>query len=194
MKVIMATGNKNKVREVQEILQGTGIEIISMKDAGVDVEIIENGKTFEENAAIKAETVCAASGCITIADDSGLEVDWLGGAPGIYSSRFMGEDTSYDIKNAAIIEKLKDAKGDERSARFICAMAIAYPDAPTKVFEGVFEGQIAYAPAGPNGFGYDPIFYVPELGCTSAELSEEEKNAVSHRGKALRLAAAALTE
>ncbi|MBR6349048.1 MAG: XTP/dITP diphosphatase [Lachnospiraceae bacterium] len=194
MKVIMATGNKNKVREVQEILQGTGIEIISMKDAGVDVEIIENGKTFEENAAIKAETVCAASGCITIADDSGLEVDWLGGAPGIYSSRFMCEDTSYDIKNAAIIEKLKDAKGDERSARFICAMAIAYPDAPTKVFKGVFEGQIAYAPAGPNGFGYDPIFYVPELGCTSAELSEEEKNAVSHRGKALRLAAAALTE
>ena len=194
MKVILATGNKNKVREVQEILEGTGIEVVSMKDAGVDVEIDENGTTFEENARIKAETVCRASGCITIADDSGLEVDWLDGAPGIYSSRFMGEDTSYDIKNAAIIEKLNDAVGKERSARFVCAMAIAYPDAPTKTFKGVFEGRIAHAPQGANGFGYDPIFYVPELGCTSAELSDEEKNAVSHRGKALRLAAAALTE
>ena len=194
MKVIMATGNKDKVREVKEILEGTGIEVVSMKDAGINVDIDENGTSFEENAAIKAETVCKASGHITIADDSGLEVDWLGGAPGIYSARFMGEDTSYDIKNAAIIEKLKDAVGKERSARFICAMAIAYPDRPTKVFKGVFEGEIAYESAGANGFGYDPIFFVPELGCTSAQLSEEEKNKVSHRGKALRLAAAALIE
>ena len=193
MKVIMATGNENKVREVREILAGSDIEVVSMKEAGIDIDIVEDGSTFEENAVIKAEAVCRASGHVTIADDSGLEVDYLNGEPGIYSSRFMGEDTSYDIKNRAIIDALKDAKGEERSARFVCVMAIAYPDRPTETYRGVFEGRIAYSPSGANGFGYDPIFYVPELGCTSADISDEEKNAISHRGKALRLAAAALT-
>ncbi len=188
MDIIMATGNSNKVREIREMLEGSDLNIISMKDAGIDVRIIENGRTFEDNARIKAETVRDACGKIVIADDSGLEIDFLGGEPGIHSARFMGEDTSYDIKNAALIEKLDGVPDEQRSARFICAMAIAYPDRKTAVFRGVFEGRIAYKAAGENGFGYDPIFYLPERGCTSAELLPEEKNAISHRGKALKMA------
>ena len=192
MKVIMATGNLNKVREINEMLEGSGIEIITMKQAGIDADIIENGKTFEENAAIKAETVRDVCNGVVIADDSGLEIDYLGKEPGVHSARFMGEDTSYDIKNAALLEKLKGVPDEERTARFVCAMAIAYPDRETKIFRGVFEGRIAHEIKGKNGFGYDPIFYVPERGCTSAELSPEEKNEISHRGKALRLAVAEL--
>ena len=188
MDIIMATGNSNKVREIREMLEGSDLNIISMKDAGIDVRIIEDGRTFEDNARIKAETVRDACGKIVIADDSGLEIDFLGGEPGIHSARFMGEDTSYDIKNAALLEKLDGVPDEERSARFICAMAIAYPDRETSVFRGVFEGRIAYKAAGENGFGYDPIFYLPEKGCTSAELLPEEKNAISHRGKALKMA------
>lgn len=188
MDIIMATGNSNKVREIREMLEGSDLNIISMKDAGIDVRIIENGRTFEDNARIKAETVRDACGKIVIADDSGLEIDYLGGEPGIHSARFMGEDTSYDIKNAALLEKLDGVPDEQRSARFICAMAIAYPDRETAVFRGVFEGRIAYKAAGENGFGYDPIFYLPERGCTSAELLPEEKNAISHRGKALKMA------
>ena len=192
MDIIIATGNSNKVREIREMLEGSDLNIISMKDAGIDVDIIENGSTFEENARIKAETVRDACGKIVMADDSGLEIDYLGGAPGILSSRFMGEDTSYDIKNAALIGSLSGVPDEERSARFVCAMAIAYPDRETSVFRGVFEGRIAYESAGSNGFGYDPIFYLPERGCTSAELSPEEKNAISHRGKALKMAVSEL--
>lgn len=188
MDIIMATGNSNKVREIREMLDGSDLNIISMKDAGIDVEIIEDGLTFEDNARIKAETVRDACGKIVIADDSGLEIDFLGGEPGIHSSRFMGEDTSYDIKNAALLEKLDGVPDEKRSARFICAMAIAYPDRATSVFRGVFEGRIAYKSAGENGFGYDPIFYLPERGCTSAELLPEEKNSISHRGQALKMA------
>lgn len=188
MDIIMATGNSNKVREIREMLEGSDLNIISMKDAGIDVRIIEDGRTFEDNARIKAETVRDACGKIVIADDSGLEIDFLGGEPGIHSARFMGEDTSYDIKNAALLEKLDGVPDEARSARFICAMAIAYPDRETSVFRGVFEGRIAYKAAGENGFGYDPIFYLPEKGCTSAELLPEEKNAISHRGKALKMA------
>ncbi|MBE6017757.1 MAG: XTP/dITP diphosphatase [Lachnospiraceae bacterium] len=188
MDIIMATGNSNKVREIREMLDGSDLNIISMKDAGIDVEIIEDGLTFEDNARIKAETVRDACGKIVIADDSGLEIDFLGGEPGIHSSRFMGEDTSYDIKNAALLEKLDGVPDEKRSARFICAMAIAYPDRKTSVFRGVFEGRIAYKSAGENGFGYDPIFYLPERGCTSAELLPEEKNSISHRGQALKMA------
>jgi len=188
MKIIMATGNMNKIREIREMLEGTGISVISMKEAGIDADIDETGTTFEENARIKAETVCRISGTPVIADDSGLEIDYLGGEPGIYSSRYMGEDTSYDIKNAALIGRLEGVPDEERTARFVCAMAIAYPDRETKIFRGEFEGRIAYEPAGENGFGYDPILYLPERGCTSAELSPEEKNEISHRGKALRMA------
>ncbi len=193
MEIIMATGNKNKVREISEMLEGSSLHVTSMKDAGIDVEIIEDGKSFEENAVIKARTVCEAAKklgreALVIADDSGLVIDALNGEPGIYSARYMGEDTSYDIKNAELIRRLEGVPEEKRTARFVCAMAIAYPDGTDKVFTGNFDGHIAHQPAGTNGFGYDPILYLPEYGCTSAELSSEQKNAISHRGKALKLA------
>ena len=186
--IIMATGNMNKVKEIRQMLEGTDLTVLSLKDAGIEADIDENGTTFEENAAIKAETIRDLTGKVVMADDSGLEIDALGKAPGIHSSRFMGEDTPYTIKNQAILDKLKDVPEEERTARFVCAVAIAFPDAPTKVFRGTFEGRIAYEIKGENGFGYDPIFFVPEMGCTSAELSPEVKNSMSHRGKALALA------
>lgn len=190
----MATGNANKVREIRQMLEGSGIEVISMKDAGIEAEIIEDGTSFEENAQIKAETIRDLCGSIVMADDSGLEIDALNGEPGIYSARYLGEDTPYSFKNQVILERLKEVSEEERSARFVCAVALAYPDAPTKVFRGVFEGRIAYEAKGENGFGYDPIFFVPERNCTSAELSPEEKNSMSHRGKALSMAVKALRE
>lgn len=184
-KIIFATKNEGKMKEVREILQDSGYEVLSEKEAGLDLEIIEDGTTFEENARIKAKAVCAASGEISLADDSGLEVDYLGKAPGIYSARFLGEDTSYTIKNAYILEKLQEAKGEERSARFVCAIAAAFPDGSCVARQATIEGRIADKPAGENGFGYDPIFYVPEYGCTTAELTMEQKNKISHRAKAL---------
>ena len=184
--IIFATGNKGKLREINAILEGTGLSVISMKDAGYDIPIDENGTTFIENALIKAKAVCEASGCIALADDSGLVVDALGGEPGIYSSRYMGEDTSYDIKNRAIIDRLSGVEGADRSARFVCAMAAVFPDGSKITVEETFEGVIGYEIRGENGFGYDPIFYLPERGCSSAELTPEDKNAISHRGKALR--------
>ena len=188
----MATGNANKVREIRQMLEGTEIEVLSLKEAGIEAEIEENGTTFEENAVIKAEAVCALSQTIVIADDSGLEIDALGKEPGVHSARFMGEDTPYTVKNAALLEKLSGIPDEKRTARFVCAVAVARPGAETKVFRGEFEGRIAHESRGENGFGYDPIFYVPEKGCTSAELSPEEKNAMSHRGKALQKAVEAL--
>ena len=186
MKVIMATSNKDKVREIREMLANTGIEIVSLKEAGISVDIEENGTSFDENAAIKAETIRNLTGQLTIADDSGLAIDYLDGAPGVYSSRFMGEDTSYTIKNNAILEKLKGVPDEKRSARFVCSMAIAYPDGHTDLVQGIMEGRIAYQIAGEGGFGYDPIFFLPEKNCTSAELTDDEKNEISHRGQALR--------
>lgn len=188
MKIIMATGNENKVREVREMLKGTDIEIVSLKEAGIHAQIDENGKTFEENAVIKAEAIRDISKEMVFADDSGLEIDYLGKAPGVHSSRFMGENTSYDIKNAEILRQLKGVPDEKRTARFVCVIAIASPGKETKTFRGVFEGRIAHESAGDNGFGYDPIFYVPEKGCTSAQMSPEEKNSMSHRGKALKAA------
>jgi len=186
MKIIFATGNKNKLREIRAILAGLDIEVVSMKEAGFDMDIVEDGQTFAENALIKARTVCKASGEVTLADDSGLVVDALGGEPGIYSARWMGEDTPYSIKNAAMIERLNGVPDEERSARFVCSIACVYPDGTEDVTEATYEGRIGYEAKGQNGFGYDPIFYVPEKGMYSAELSPEEKNAISHRGKALR--------
>lgn len=188
MDIIMATGNMNKIREIREMLEGTNLHVVSMKEAGVEADIEETGSTFEENAIIKAETICRLTQKVVIADDSGLEIDALGGEPGIYSSRYMGEDTPYNIKNAELIRRLEGVPDELRTARFVCAMAIAYPDGKTSVCRGEFEGRIAYEPAGENGFGYDPILYLPDRGCTSAELSPEEKNAISHRGKALKKA------
>lgn len=183
--IILASNNKDKVKEVKEILKG--YDIISMKEAGIDVDIEENGTTFEENALIKARAIMKLTGQITMADDSGLEIDYLNKAPGVYSARFMGHDTSYDIKNKALIQKLEGVKGSDRSGRFVCAIAVCFPDGREIVKRGTMEGLIAEEIKGDNGFGYDPIAYLPEYGKTSGELAPEEKNKISHRGKALAL-------
>lgn len=185
-KLIFATGNEGKMKEIREILGDLDYEILSMKEAGVDVDIVEDGTTFEENAIIKAKTVMEATGSIVLADDSGLEIDYLDKAPGIYSARFAGEDTSYDIKNRIFLDRLEGVPDEERRARFVCAVAAVFPDGTVKVVRETIEGQIAHEIVGENGFGYDPIFYVPEYGCTTAEMTPELKNELSHRGKALR--------
>ena len=184
-KIIFATTNKNKVREVNMMMEGFDVKLIPMSEMGIDVDIEETGTTFEENAIIKAKAICDLTGEIALADDSGLEVDYLDGAPGVYSSRFLGEDTPYEIKNDYIIDKLKDAKGDERSARFACAMAMVFPDGDVETCYGTIEGLIGYEQRGTNGFGYDPIVYVPEYEMTTGEMAPELKNSISHRGKAI---------
>ena len=185
-KLIFATGNAGKMKEIRMILADMGYEIRSMKEEGIDPEIIEDGTTFEENAVIKAKAVAALTDAIVLADDSGLEIDALNKEPGIYSARYMGEDTSYHIKNNNLIERLEGVPEERRTARFVCAIAAVLPDGKVLVTTGTIEGRIGYEEKGENGFGYDPIFYVPEYGCTSAELTEEQKNEISHRGKALR--------
>ena len=185
-KIIFATGNKNKMREIRDILSDLGMEILSMKEAGVDKEINEDGKTCEENALIKARAVAEDTDAVVLADDSGLEIDYLNKEPGIYSARYLGEDTSYEIKNQVLLDRLSGVKKEDRTARFVCAIAAVLPDKREFVVRETIEGYIGEKPAGTNGFGYDPIFYVDEYGCSTAELSEEKKNEVSHRGKALR--------
>ena len=184
-RIIFATGNAGKMREIREILGDLGCEVLSMKEAGADPQIVEDGNSFAENAEIKARAVWACTGDIVLADDSGLVVDYIGGEPGIYSARYMGEDTSYEIKNRNLIERLADAKGQERAARFVCNIAAVLPDGRVIHREATMEGLIAQEPAGSGGFGYDPILFLPEYGVTSAELTMEEKNRISHRGKAL---------
>ena len=186
-RIIFATGNEGKMREIRMILGNLGVPVLSMKEAGISADIEENGKSFAENAAIKAKVIMEMTGEIVMADDSGLEIDYLDGAPGIYSARFMGEDTSYDIKNKALIDKLAGVPDEKRTARFVCAIACALPDGQILESRGTMEGIIGYEIKGENGFGYDPIFYLPECGCTSAEISPEKKNELSHRGKALRV-------
>ena len=183
--IIFATGNEGKMREIRMILGDLGCPVLSMKEAGADPEIVENGSSFGENAEVKARAVWACTGDIVLADDSGLVVDYIGGEPGIYSARYMGEDTSYEIKNRNIIERLDGAEGEERSARFVCNIAAVLPDGRVLHTEATMEGLIAKEPAGSEGFGYDPILYIPEFGKTSAELTIEQKNQISHRGKAL---------
>lgn len=186
-RIIFATGNKGKMNEIRMILADTGLEIVSMKDAGIELDIVEDGTTFEENARIKARAVAAAApDDIVVADDSGLEIDYLNKEPGIYSARYMGEDTSYDVKNQNLIDRLAGVPKEQRTARFVCAMAAVFPNGETITAKGTIEGYIGWEPAGENGFGYDPIFYVDEYGCSTAELSPEAKNEISHRGKALR--------
>lgn len=186
-RIIFATGNENKMKEIRMILKDLGLEILSMKEAGADVEIIEDGMSFEENAEIKARSVARVlTNDIVLADDSGLEIDYLDKAPGIYSARFAGEDTSYDIKNRIFLDRLEGVPDEERTARFVCAVAAVFPDGTVSVVRKTIEGRIAEEAAGDNGFGYDPIFYVPEYGCTTAEMKPEQKNELSHRGKALR--------
>ena len=187
-RIVFATGNAGKMKEIREILADLPAEIRSMKEAGVEADIVENGTSFEENALIKARAVAEQlhdGRTVVLADDSGLEIDYLKGEPGIYSARYMGEDTSYRIKNANLIERLKGVPEEKRTARFVCAIAAVFPDGGTVIRRGVIEGKIGYEERGANGFGYDPIFYLPDMSRTTAELSPEEKNAVSHRGRAL---------
>lgn len=184
--IIFATGNAGKMREIREIMADTGAEILSMKEAGLTADIEENGNTFEENAIIKAKAIAALTDDIVLADDSGLEVDYLNKEPGVYSARYLGEDTSYEIKNQAILDRLAGVPKEKRTARFVCAIAAVMPDGEVLVTRETIEGYIGDKPAGNGCFGYDPIFYVDEYGCSTAELTEEQKNEVSHRGKALR--------
>ena len=194
-KLIFATGNQGKMKEIRGILGDLDIELLSLKDAGIHADIVEDGKTFEENAQIKARTICNLTGEIVLADDSGLEIDYLNKEPGIYSARYMGEDTSYHIKNANLIERLEGVPDEKRTARFVCAIAAAFPDGTMKTVRAAMEGRIGYKESGENGFGYDPVFLVEETKNgnvttdnlkTMAEMSEDEKNNISHRGRALR--------
>lgn len=184
-KIIFATNNQGKVNEIRQIL-GDGYDVYSLRDLDLHIDIVEDGKSFEENAVIKAKAVCRETGEMVLADDSGFEVDYLGGEPGIYSARYLGEDTSYEIKNAALLKRCENAGEGERGARFVCVIACAYPDGRVVTTKGVVEGELAREPKGTNGFGFDPIFYMPEYGCTTGEMDPEEKNRISHRGIALR--------
>lgn len=189
-KIIFATKNKNKMKEIREILADKDYEILSMEEAGISIDVVEDGTTFEENALIKSRAIRDyVKDAIVLSDDSGLEIDYLGGAPGIYSARFEGVDTPYSVKNQIILNKLEGVPDEERTARFVCAVAAAFPDGTDQVVRGTIEGMIGYESAGENGFGYDPIFFVPEYRCTTAEMSAEQKNEISHRGKALRMIA-----
>ena len=192
--IIFATGNMGKMREIRDILRNIDADILSMKEAGIEADIVENGTTFEENAVIKAKAVAGLltehdggkyRDAIVLADDSGLEIDYLNKEPGIYSARYMGEDTPYSVKNENLLKRLAGVPAEKRSARFVCAIAAVMPDGEVITTLGTIEGRIGDRAEGNNGFGYDPIFYVPEFGCTTAQLSEEEKNRISHRGRAL---------
>lgn len=184
MKLILASNNAHKLREIKEILGGCFDEIVTLREAGIVHETVEDGETFLDNARKKAREIAEISGCCALADDSGLCVDALGGAPGVYSARFAGEHGDDEANNALLLEKLQGV--ENRAAHFTCAVVLAYPDGRELSAEGYFYGEIAHAPAGENGFGYDPLFFLPEYGCTSAQLSPEEKNRISHRGNALR--------
>lgn len=186
-RIVFATGNAGKVKEIRMIMEDVGMEVISMKEAGISVDIEEDGSTYEENALLKARAVAAYTDDIVMADDSGLEIDYLNKEPGIYSARYMGEDTSYHIKNANLVERLEGVPDEERTARFVCAIAAVLPDGRVLETRETIEGRIGYEERGENGFGYDPIFMLPQYGKSTAEISPELKNELSHRGKALRL-------
>ncbi len=184
--IIFATKNKDKVKEVKSILADMDFCVLTMTDAGIDIDVVEDGKTFEENALKKAKEIMKVSGNIVLSDDSGLEIDFLNGEPGVHSARYMGKDTPYDIKNSKIIELFKNVPLEKRSARFVSVIAIAFPDGKTITAKGTVEGYISEEAKGENGFGYDPIFFVPQLNKNMAEATLEEKNTISHRGRALR--------
>ena len=220
-KLIFATGNKDKMREIRMIMAGLPYEVYSMKEVGADPDIVEDGTSFAENALIKARAVAEyikanglklpeemsdeadgvsgsdeaqAEEIVVLADDSGLEIDALNKEPGIYSARYMGEDTSYHIKNKNLIDRLEGVQDEDRTARFVCAVAAVFSNGREEVREATMEGRIGYEEKGANGFGYDPILFLPQFGCMSAELEPEQKNAISHRGKALRMMRECLEE
>ena len=184
-RVIVASGNQGKIREIREILAPLELDVVSMKEAGIEVDVDETGTSFEENALLKARGIAVLTDDLVIADDSGLEIDYLNKEPGIYSARYLGRDISYDIKNQNLLDRLEGVPDEKRSARFVCAVAAILPNKKELVVRGVMEGRIGYEIRGEHGFGYDPIFYLPEYGMSSAEILPEEKNKISHRGKAL---------
>ena len=190
MRIVFATGNAGKMREIKQILDDIGIDIVSMKEAGYTSNPEENGKSFEENALIKARALASLINdgeTIVMADDSGLEVDALHKEPGIYSARYLGEETPYSVKNKNIIDRLEGIEPEKRTARFVAAIAAVLPDGTELTTRGTIEGRIGYEERGANGFGYDPIFYLPDMSRSTAELPPEEKNKISHRGRALEL-------
>jgi XTP/dITP diphosphohydrolase len=187
-KLLLATTNRGKLREYYQLLKGLPFELASPADEGIDIAVDEKKKTFEENARLKAVTYSRLSGLVTLADDSGLEVDALGGGPGIISARFAGEQASDKDRIEHLLARLKDVSWEKRTARFRCAIAVATPEGETELCDGECQGLVAFEPKGGNGFGYDPVFYLPEFGKTIAELPLETKNQVSHRGKAARKA------
>ena len=184
-KVIFASGNEGQMKEIRLLLADVDVELLSLKDVGLLGDTEESGTTFAENALIKARTIARQVKLAVLADDSGLEIDFLHKEPGIYSARYMGEDTSYHIKNRELLRRLSGVPDELRTARFVCAIAAVFPGGREWLAEGVMEGRIGYEEKGENGFGYDPIFYIPEYGLTGAELDAEQKNRISHRGKAL---------
>lgn len=194
MKIIFATGNEGKMREIRAILTDVKADILSMKEAGLSLDIEEDGESFAANALIKARAVADAltaekrfCGCVVLADDSGLEIDCLNKEPGIHSARYLGEETPFDVKSRDLLKRMEQVPDEQRTARFVCAIAAVFPDGENITTSGTIEGRIGYALKGDNGFGYDPIFYLPEYGRTAAELTDEEKNGISHRSRALAL-------
>ncbi|MCX4340576.1 MAG: RdgB/HAM1 family non-canonical purine NTP pyrophosphatase [Lachnospiraceae bacterium] len=192
VEIIFATGNEGKMREIRAILADVEAKILSMKEAGLCLDIEEDGESFAENALIKARAVADALAaadrfhdCIVLADDSGLEIDCLHGEPGIHSARYLGEETSFDVKSRDLLRRMEQVPDEERSARFVCAIAAVFADGETVTTRGTIEGRIGYDLKGDNGFGYDPIFYLPEYERTAAELTDDEKNQISHRSRAL---------
>lgn len=192
MKIIIATHNKHKIVEFKRILEPIGFEVLSQSEANIDVDIVEDGKTFAENSFKKAEAVKNAANCIAIADDSGICIDAFNGEPGIYSARFLGEDTPYTTKNAIVLDRMKNVLEENRGARYVCAISCIFPNGDTIAAEGICEGKIGYEPSGSNGFGYDPIFYIGEK--SMAQMTDEEKDSISHRGIALREFVVKLTD
>ena len=185
-RIIVATGNMGKIVEIKQIVNDPALEVLSMKEAGIQADIVEDGETFAGHALSKAKEVWKVCHELVLADDSGLEVDYLNKEPGVYSARYLGEDTPYSIKNAKIVERLEGVPDEERTARFVCAVAAVLPNGDEVVVTRTMEGRIGYEERGTNGFGYDPIFLPDGYDCTSGELSPEEKNEISHRGKAFR--------
>ena len=184
-RILFATGNHGKMKEIKMIFSDMDVELLSLKDAGIEIDIEENGASFEENAILKAKAIAAIRNEVVLADDSGLVIDALNGEPGIFSARYMGENTSYHIKNNNLIQRLDEKNEKDRTAHFVCAIAAVFPNGEVAVTRGSMDGVIAQEEAGENGFGYDPIFYLPEYNCTAAQLSADQKNRISHRGKAL---------
>ena len=184
MRLLIATHNQGKKAEYASLLDGLGLELTTLAELGIREIVEENGSTYAENALLKARSHAALTGLLTLADDSGLEVDALGGAPGVLTSRYAGDGATDADRYRLLLRNLEGAPDGRRAARFCCVIALAWPDGRTELAEGTCEGWITHEPRGEHGFGYDPVFYVPEFGCTMAELPEEVKNRISHRARA----------